>query len=374
MNARTPDLLTAAFWEDHPITQGWDVLRQSNKEKNRKCVTLVERAMSSPGCPTIEELRRHALLRMSAHEREWRGYGEYQIRRAHRLEPALEWAFWAHASAPMQGSEDGLAYSTRVRIDLEARFGSLLAFAIGRLRSAAVATIEFGPEAQPANRGAFPEEEEAASPEWTPDSEESVWAWIGEERRGKPSVEKLVATYLDAGANLDDRVAALDRLAALAERSPNTRHIRTIKYQDEAPFHDPAKSKAAAFGGYDPGFRKPKKRGKQKDSTTAVHTIKADGEDWGNLANDEPAIRGFLKSGALSKGYSSLDDLLTKQPTAGRPSPEARRARADLAELVRAAREREAKQEAIGNVIGRSKQRVADLELVSGKPGLLLPG
>lgn len=364
MNARTPDLLTAAFWEDEPIHSRWDVLQQKRKEVTRGCVMVVEEAMAAPDSPSIEELRRLALLRRRSvsamldldlslsHTR----------RHLHRLEPVLEWAFWAYSSgAPLYRRED-----------LEDRFGSIVAFAIARLWGAALNTIWTQESAAPPKRGASPEQE--ASPEWTPDSEESVWAWIGEERRGKPPVEKLVATYLDAGANLDDRVAALDKLARLAERSSNVRHLHTVKYRDDAPFYDPAKSKTAAFGGYDPGFRKPKKRGKQKDSTTAVHTIKADGVEWGNLANDEPAIRGFLESAALNKGYASLDDLLTKQPTAGRPSPEARRARADLAELVRAAREREAKQEAIGNVIGRSKQRVADLELVSGKPGLLPPG
>jgi hypothetical protein len=126
-------------------------------------------------------------------------------------------------------------------------------------------------------------------------------------------------------------------------------------------------------GGPNPGYRiqdapesvwptheppKPRGTGRKRNETRAVKIIRDGEEDWIQLGNDEAAIRAFVDSEAGKAGYSSTE--IVEAPR-GRPGSATRPRQAALARIVGEARQRGATLEAIGAVIGRSKQRVSAL-------------
>ena len=157
----------------------------------------------------------------------------------------------------------------------------------------------------------------------------------------------------------DERMKAFDKIERRQERTAEPpvdwRVIDTIEEIGDSPrrdnrrvLHEPIIRSGSA-----------PKLGKKRETRPALKIQTAEGPDWVKLGNDERAIKAFLTAAAEGRGEDFA--VLFRPFKPGRQS-EAESHRRDLvARLVAEARDRDAKLEAIGAVIGQSKQRVRDL-------------
>lgn len=101
-------------------------------------------------------------------------------------------------------------------------------------------------------------------------------------------------------------------------------------------------------------------RGGTRPTGSAVRLLSPHGSAWSRLGNDDVAIHAAFADASAREGFDPA--ALAAPFRAGRPAVEDQTRRLALARVVAGLRGAGAHLEAIGRVIGRTKQRVAELE------------